>query len=54
MTEIEKLALAVAMLTATVNQLFEQTEKMHREVQDLMDVFRGCACFGTQDQSEVP
>ena len=54
MTELEKLALAVAMLTATVNQLFEATHKLERDVQDLMDVFRGCACFGTQDQTEVP
>jgi len=53
-TELEKLALAVAMLTATVHQLFEATHKLERDVQDLMDVFRGCACFGTNNQSEVP
>lgn len=54
MTEIEKLALAVAMLTASVNQLFNRMDSLQRSVQDLQDVFRGCACFGTQDQTEVP
>lgn len=54
MTEIEKLALAVAMLTATVHQLFEIVHGLQHEVQDLKDIFRGCACFGTNDQTEVP
>lgn len=54
MTEIEKLALAVAMLTATVNQLFEQVAQLNHDMQDLNDVFRNCACFGTQDHIEVP
>lgn len=53
MTEIERLALAVAMLTANVHQVLNQLEVLQREVQDLKDVFRNCACFGTQDQMEV-
>jgi len=49
----EKLALNVAMLALTVGQIMEQIERLRREVQDLKDIFRGCACFGTQDQTEV-
>ena len=53
MTSEEKLSLTVAMLALTVGQLMDQVEKLRREVQDLQDIFRGCACFGTQDQTEV-
>lgn len=53
MTELERVALAVAMLTATVHQLYEFTQQLQREVQDLKDVFRGCACFGTDEQTEI-
>lgn len=54
MTAEEKLTLHVAMLAATVGQLMEQVERLHREVLDLKDIFRGCACFGTGEQTEVP
>lgn len=50
MSTEEKLSLTVAMLALTVGQLMEQVEKLRREVQDLTDIFRGFACFGTQDQ----
>lgn len=53
MSTDEKLSLTVAMLALTVGQLMDQVEKLRREVQDLQDIFRGCACFGTQDQTEV-
>lgn len=54
MTELEKLALHVAMLAAAVGQLMEQVEKLHREMLDLRDIFRNCACFGVDDGTEVP
>ena len=54
MTAEEKLTLHVAMLAATVGQLMEQVERLHREVLDLKDIFRGCACFGVADSTEVP
>ena len=53
MSTDEKLALNVAMLALTVGQLMDHVERLRREVQDLTDIFRGCACFGTQDQTEV-
>jgi len=53
MSADEKLSLTVAMLALTVGQLMEQIERLRCEVQDLKDIFRGCACFGTQDQTEV-
>lgn len=53
MSAEEKLSLTVAMLALTVSQLMDHVEMLRREVQDLQDIFRGCACFGTQDQAEV-
>lgn len=53
MSAEEKLSLTVAMLALTVGQLMEHVERLRVEVQDLKDIFRGCACFGTQDQTEV-
>lgn len=52
MTSEEKLSLTVAMLALTVGQLMDQVEKLRREVQDLQDIFRGCACFGTGGEDE--
>lgn len=51
MTELERLALAVAILTARVNQMFEHVSELKHKVQDLQDIFKGCACFGTDEQS---
>jgi len=53
-TELEKLALSVAMLTAAVGQLMTQIDSIQHDLDDLRDIWRGCACFGTQDQIEVP
>lgn len=53
MSTDEKLALNVAMLALTVGQIMEQIERLRREVQDLQDIFRGCACFGTGESMEV-
>ena len=53
MSAEEKLSLTVAMLALTVGQLMDQVEKLRREVQDLTDIFRGCACFGTGESMEV-
>lgn len=52
MTEIEKLALAVALLTADVAQLHEQVDELQRVVNDDRDIFRNCACFGAADSME--
>ena len=54
MTAEEKLTLHVAMLSAAVGQLTEQVEKLRREMLDLKDIFRNCACFGVDDGTEVP
>ena len=53
MSTEEKLSLTVAMLALTVGQLMDQVEKLRREVQDLTDIFRGCACFGTIENPET-
>lgn len=52
MSADEKLSLTVAMLALTVGQLMEQIERLRCEVQDLKDIFRGCACFGTGGEDE--
>jgi len=52
MSTDEKLALNVAMLALTVGQIMEQIERLRCEVQDLKDIFRGCACFGTGGEDE--
>lgn len=53
MSTDEKLALNVAMLALTVGQLMDHVERLRREVQDLQDIFRGCACFGVDDGTEA-
>lgn len=53
MSADEKLSLTVAMLVLTVGQLMEQIERLRCEVQDLKDIFRGCACFGVDDGTET-
>lgn len=46
----EKLALAVALLTASITQLFDQVAELKRQMQDLQDIFKGCACFNADEQ----
>ena len=53
MSADEKLSLTVAMLALTVGQLMDHVERLRREVQDLKDIFRGCACFGVDDGTET-
>ena len=53
MTEVGKLALAVAMLNTAVNQLFDTISHLEHRMQDLEDIFRGCACFGVDDGTEA-
>lgn len=54
MTDTERLALAIAILTAQVAQMLAEVHRLQREVQDLKDVHLNCACFGLDDQQEVP
>lgn len=53
MSEIERLALALAILAAQVAQLADDVQHLRCEVLDCKDVYRNCMCFGI-DQTEVP
>jgi cell division protein FtsB len=54
MSDIERLSVAVALLSAQVAQMLAEVHRLQREVQDLKDVHLNCACFGLDDQQEVP
>lgn len=46
MTDTERLALAIAILTAQLAALAAEVHRLAKEVQDCKDVYRNCACFG--------
>lgn len=54
MTEFEKLALTVSAMIVVIDRLSDQMDMLQNTVQDLQDIFRGCACFGTATPTEVP
>lgn len=53
MTEIERLTLALAMLTARVDQLIDEVDRLRSLTIDARDIFRNCACFGADDMTGV-
>ncbi len=50
LTQIERLALEVGQLRTGVCEIVEEIDLLTMEMRQLQDIFRGCACFGTQDQ----
>ena len=54
LTQIERLSLEVGQLRTEVVEIVEEIDLLTMEMQQLQDIFRGCACFGTGEQTEVP
>ena len=52
LTPIERLALEVVQLRTEVVEIVEEIDLLTLEVQELKDIFRGCACFGTGGEEE--
>lgn len=46
MTPEEKLALALAEIQREIASIQSQVTQLAREVQQMTDIWRGCACFG--------
>lgn len=58
MAETELVSLAIAQMLASVSQFRDELDAMrseirqnNREICDLRDIFRNCACFGAGDQT---
>ena len=52
LTQIERLALEVGQLRTGVVEIVEEIDLLTLEMQELKDIFRGCACFGTGGEDE--
>ena len=52
LTQIERLALEVGQLRTEVVEIVEEIDLLTMEMQELKDIFRGCACFGTGGEDE--
>lgn len=52
LTQIERLALEVGQLRTGVCEIVEEIDLLTLEMQELKDIFRGCACFGTGGEDE--
>jgi regulator of replication initiation timing len=52
LTQIERLALEVVQLRTEVVEIVEEIDLLTLEMQELKDIFRGCACFGTGCEDE--
>jgi len=53
MTDIERIALAIALIHVQMAELLSEIHQLRGEVQDCKDVYRNCACFGVTT-TEVP
>jgi len=47
LTQIERVVLEVTRLSAECCELIDEIDLLTMEVQELKDIFRSCACFGT-------
>ena len=52
LTQIERLSLEVGQLRTEVVEIVEEIDLLTMEMQQLQDIFRGCACFGTGGEDE--
>lgn len=52
LTQIERLALEVVQLRTEVVEIVEEIDLLTLEMQELKDILRGCACFGTGGEDE--
>ena len=53
LTQIERLSLEVGQLRTEVVEIVEEIDLLTMEMQQLQDIFRGCACFGTVENPET-
>jgi len=50
LTQIERVALEIGQLRMEVCELVEEIDLLTVEMQELKDIFRSCACFGTNQE----
>lgn len=50
LTQIERVVLEITRLSAEMCELIDEMDLLTMEMQELKDIFRSCACFGTNQE----